>query len=206
MFILFLHPGVPPAGSRATPRASCRVAAIRLWPLTPSAHAGLCASLANGAAEARGVRSRVQRACRRQAAVRVRRTRRDRAVAVDGHTLIARQHPARRPGSARRRTSFCGIGSDRPHGHRCPPGVKVRGRCQPNRRWLISLASRGDGIPPLTAVVLYAADDAYRSLILQGCGFLLRPQTVIGSFGFFRTRSHVISIEQQTSRTTILWQ
>src|SRR3546814_2346787 len=40
------RPGVPPSGSRAAPRASCRIAALRLLPLTPSALPGLRAPLA----------------------------------------------------------------------------------------------------------------------------------------------------------------
>ena len=43
----FGHLGVPPSGSRATPRASCRVAAIRLWSLMPPALTGLRAPLAD---------------------------------------------------------------------------------------------------------------------------------------------------------------
>src|SRR5690606_1507459 len=42
------RPGVPPSGSRAAPRASCRITAIRLCPQTPSALAGLRAPLAKG--------------------------------------------------------------------------------------------------------------------------------------------------------------
>ena len=58
-----------------------------------------------GPPETRGFRSRVQCADRGQAAVRVRRTRCHRTVAVDGRALIARHHVARCPSGCR--AFFC---------------------------------------------------------------------------------------------------